>query len=333
MKKTGLILLLLAAVATWAQQPEQSTLASATTPEAASTTSNQPPNVETNGNYPTLQMAKPTYADLYCAGMISKNLLPDANYIAGGLNTPNTLKYVTGDLVYLAGSGYQAGAQYTIVRELQDMNRYEVYPGQHALLAATGQPYAEIGYVKILDTRSKMAIAQVEFSCDSVLPGDVAIPFAEKPVINFHAPMKFDRFAPSSGRLTGRIVLAKDFDAILGTGMKLYMNVGSNQGVKVGDYFRAVRSYGADLRDPVDSLSFKASMGEDTQKKQPSYGHLPLVKSKGPEINVSDLPRRAVGEIVIIGVTPTTATGMITFALEDVHIGDGVELEASEQQQ
>ena len=332
MKKTGLILLLLVAVAAWAQQPEQPNLASATTAESASTNS-QPANVETNGNYPTLQMAKPTHADLYCAGLISKSLFPDANYIAGGLNTPNTLKYVTGDIVYMAGSGYQPGAQYTIVRELQDMNRYEVYPGQHALLASTGQPYAELGYVKILDTRSKMAVAQVEFSCDSMLPGDVAIPFAEKPLIDFHAPVKFDRFAPASGRLTGRIVLAKDFDAILGTGMKLYMNVGSNQGVKVGDYFRAVRSYSTDLRDSVDSLSFKASMGEDTQKKQPSYGHLPMVRSKGPEINVATLPRRAVGEIVIIGVTPTTATGMITFALEDVHIGDGVELEASEQQQ
>jgi hypothetical protein len=37
------------------------------------------------------------------------------------------------------------------------------------------------------------------------------------------------------------------------------------------------------------------------------------------------LPRRAVGEIVIIGVTNTTATGMIVFALEDVHAGDAVE--------
>ena len=58
---------------------------------------------------------------------------------------------------------------------------------------------------------------------------------------------------------SGRIVLAKDFDSILGTGAKVYMNVGANQGVKVGDYFRAVRSYEADLQDPVDSLSFKAS--------------------------------------------------------------------------
>jgi hypothetical protein len=42
---------------------------------------------------------------------------------------------------------------------------------------------------------------------------------------------------------------------------------------------------------------------------------------------VRDLPRRAVGEIVVIGVTPTTATGMVIFSMEDVHAGDGVELD------
>ena len=64
---------------------------------------------------------------------------------------------------------------------------------------------------------------------------------------------------PNNGNASGRIVLAKDFDLLLGNGSKIYMNVGGNQGVKVGDYFRAVRTYEADLRDPVDSLSFKAS--------------------------------------------------------------------------
>jgi hypothetical protein len=29
-----------------------------------------------------------------------------------------------------------------------------------------------------------------------------------------------------------------------------------------------------------------------------------------------------VDEIVVIGVTPTTATGMVVFAMEDVHAGD-----------
>jgi hypothetical protein len=326
MKKTGVIFLLLLAVTASAQQSEPTTVASAAAPDKS-----QAASLDTNKSVPKVQFATPTYADLYCAGFISKQLLPDANYVAGGLATPNTTKYVNGDIVYLAGSGYQPGAKYSIVRELRDVNEYEVYPGQRKLVAAAGQAYAEMGRVKVLDTRSKTAVAQVEFSCDTILPGDVAVPFAEKQSISFHPPAKFDRFTPPSGRLSGRILLAKDFDTMLGTGAKVYLNVGSNQGVKIGNYFRAVRPYTDDLNDPVDSLSFKASMGEDTQKKQPSYGHHMLTRSSGPTIEVADLPRRAVGEVVILSVTPTSSTGMVTFALEDVRIGDDVELEADQQ--
>jgi hypothetical protein len=328
MKKTVLLMLLVWAAASFAQQNDTTTVATAA---SAAAPADAPANVETNANYPRVQLATPTYADLYCAGFISKEVVPDANYVAGGLNTPNTTKYVNGDIVYLAGEGYQPGAQFTIVRELYDINRFEAYSGQHALLAATGQPYAEVGRVKVLDTRNKTAVAQIEFSCDSVLPGDIAIPFAEKTPIAYHAPIKFDRFAPPSGKLSGRIVLAKDFDNIVGTGMKVYLNVGSNQGVKVGDYFRAVRSYSTDRSNPVDSLSFNAPIGEDSQKKQPSYAHMfGQWRNKGIQIDESQFPRRAVGEVVVLSVTPTTSTAMVTFALEDVHAGDGVEL-SSEQ--
>jgi hypothetical protein len=106
------------------------------------------------------------------------------------------------------------------------------------------------------------------------------------------------------------------------------LNIGANQGVKIGDYFRATRSYEADLLNPVDSLSFKAAIAEDTQKKNPSIDPTFLSgRSSGPVIHVRDLPRRAVGELVILGVTNTTATGMIVFAMEDVHAGDDVELD------
>lgn len=327
MKKTGLIVLLLAAISAVGQNAEPTTMAKAAT---ADNPPSQGSVVETSKNFPNVQIVTPTYADLYCAGFLSKNLLPNANYITGGLQSPQTTKYIKGDVVYLAGH-YEAGQEYEIVRELRDLNKFEMYPGQEKLLNATGQPYSELGRVKILDTRQRNAVALVEYACDTIVPGDVAIPFAEKPAVTFHAPEKFDRFAPASGKLMGRIVLAKDFDAILGTGAKVYMNVGANQGVKVGDYFRAVRAYTADAQDPVDALSFEATLGEDTQKKPPVWDKHMWDRGTGATINIQNMPRRAVGQVVIIGVTPTTATGMITFALEDVHIGDGVELDTESQ--
>jgi len=317
MKKTGLLLLLCMAVAAAAQQAEPTSADQAA-----------PQNTEiTTGTFPIERVQTPTNADIYCGGFVSKDLQPNTKFIAGGLESPNTTKFATNDTIFLAGEGYQTGQQYEIVRELVDPNKYELFAGQHSMLKAMGQPYSELGRVRIVDTRGKMAIARVEFSCETIVPGDFAIPYAEKPAVSFHLPERFDRFMPTNGKASGRIVLAKDFDLLLGTGSKIYMNVGGNQGVKVGDYFRAVRTYEADLRDPVDSLSFKASTTDDTQRNPPSIeGHM-FSKTKGPSIRVADMPRRAVGEIVVINTTPTTSTGMLVFALEDVHVGDHVELD------
>ena len=315
MKKT-LLLVLLVATAAWAQSGDDSSATDA--PQGT---------VPTSKSFPIERPPTPTYADMYCAGFINKQHLPDANFISGGLETPTTTKFNKGDIVFLQGSGYNLGAEYEIVRALRDINEYEVYPGQKKLLKATGQPYEEVGRVRVIDMRSHTAIGQIEYSCDGVNPGDTAIPFTEKATLNFHPPIKFDRFLPASAKVSGRIVMGKDFDSTLGTGHKIYMNVGANQGVKVGDYFRATRNYEADLNDPVDSLSFKAALAEDTQLKTPSVDPHMFTKNNGPVIHVRDLPRRSVAEIVIIGVTPTTSTGMIIFALEDVHAGDGVELD------
>jgi hypothetical protein len=317
MKKTGLLVLLVATAA-WAQSAADGSAAASATPDGTTSTS---------ANFPTLRVQMPTYADVYCAGFINRETLPDARYIAGGLDTPFTTKFVKGDVVYLQGSGYSAGAEYEIVRALRDINEYEMFPGQRRLLKETGQPYMEVGRVRVIDTRSKTAVAQIEYSCDPINPGDTAIPFAEKPMVSFHAPLRFDRFLPTGSKVSGRIVMGKDFDSVVGTGQKVYLNVGSNQGVKVGDYFRATRNYTEALRDPVDSLSFKAAISEDTQKKQPSVDSNMFTRTNGPVLHMRDLPRRAVGEIVVIGTTATTSTGMIVFALEDVHAGDGVELD------
>lgn len=318
MKKTGFLFLLCLAGSALAQQAG-SNPADQAAPQGT---------VPTSVSFPVERVQTPTNSDLYCAGFVNQQLLPNSRYVLGGLESPNTTKFVTDDLIYLAGRGYEAGQQYTIIRELNDPNRYEIFAGQHAMLAAMGQPYAELARVRIIDTRTKSAVAHIEFSCEPVDPGDIAIPFAEKQPVTFHPPLRFDRFAPANGKASGRIVLGKDFDSELGTGKKVYINIGTNQGIKVGDYFRAVRSYTADLRDPVDSLSFKASKVEDTQRREPNIEpHLFTSSGKGPTIYVADYPRRAVGEIVVIGTTPTTATGMIVFALEDVHVGDGVELD------
>src|SRR6201993_1280582 len=189
MKKTGLLVLLLATAA-WAQNGVENAPLEA--PQGTAPTTN---------SFPGQRIQTPTYSDLYCAGFISKQTLPDANFVAGGLQTPTTTHFVRGDMIYLRGTGYAAGAEYEIVRALRDVNEYEMFPGQQKLLKATGQPYEEVGRVKVIDTRSHSPIAQIEYACDGVTPGDTAIPFAEKQFTQSHGPVRFDRFLPASSKV------------------------------------------------------------------------------------------------------------------------------------
>jgi hypothetical protein len=282
--------------------------------------------VSTVVNFPVEKIQTPTTADLYCAGFLRKPE-PKKNYVTGGTESPFTTNFANGDAIYLNGKGYEAGQRYTIIRELRDPNRYELFPGQFAAMRAAGRPYEELARVRIIDTRPHMAIARVEFSCDTVAPGDLVVPFEEKTLVNFHPPLRFDRFALANGQVSGRILLAKDFDSELGTGGTVYVNIGANQGLKVGDFLRADRLASAVMNNAVESLSFKADSYEMTQNEPPIINPNFLDRGHGPVIHANEMPRRGVGEIVILGTTPTTATGMIVFSVEPVHVGDTVELD------
>ena len=313
MKRAVFFLLPLMAGLSWAQQAPSD----APTPNGT---------IATVINFPVEKVLTPSVADLYCAGFVRKPE-PRSNFVTGGTESPFNTNFSNGEAIYLHGKGYEVGQQYTIIRELQDPNRYELYPGQFAAMKAAGRPYEELARVRIIDTRPRMAIARIEFSCDSVAPGDLVIPFEEKQIVNFHPPLRFDRFALANGQATGRILLAKDFDSELGAGGTVYVNIGSNQGLKVGDFLRAERLAEAVTRDAVDSLSFKADAYEMTQNEPPLVNPSVLDRGHGPVIHTDQMPRRGVGEIVILGTTPTTATGMIVFSLEPVHVGDTVELD------
>ena len=316
MKKIGWIFLLpaLLTASAWAQD--------------APTASGNVIETENAYTFPIERMKAPTYADEYCAGFINKEVLPDSNYVTGSLNSPNSSKFVQNDMLYLAGSGYATGQQFTVLREVRNANEDQAYEGQWKMIKATGHPYAELGRIRVLDTRSHQAIAQVEYSCEPIVPGDTLIPFVEKTHLTLRESGRLDRFAPPNGKTTGRLVLARDFDTFLGTGSKVYLNVGTNQGVKVGDYFRAVRPYWMDRDDEVDSISLSATVVEDTQLHPPSVEPALFNKFDGGKvIRLKDYPRRSVGELLILNVTPTSSTGMVIFALEDVHLGDFAELE------
>jgi hypothetical protein len=265
----------------------------------------------------TERVQAPSYADMYCSGFITNEDHGKGSYVVAGAESPHQTQFHQGDTVFLEGSGLQEGYRLAVIRGLRDPNRSQAYTGQNAAISALGLPYAELGRLRVTAIRGKTAIAQIEYSCSPIVAGDIVVPYQEKAPVAYQAHAAFDRFPATAGSIAARIVMAKDFDYLLGTGHKVYISAGANKGVKVGDYFRVVRSYDPTKMEEVEELSYRVRQSEETQKSR-----TPTTKE-----NYAEFPRRALAEMIVLNVTPTSSTAMITYALESVSVGDAVELE------
>lgn len=302
MKKAALLLVLCAPLAFSQQAPRP-------TPDRASTNLSE-------------RVQGPSYSDMYCAGFISKESYSKGNGIVAGAESPNQTQFHQGDVVFLEGSSYQEGSRFSVLRELRDPNSSHAFAKQAGAISQLGQPYADLGRVRVTAVRGQTAVAVIEFSCAPMVSGDLVVPFQEKPPLPYRAKTAFERFPAGQGSVTGRVVMAKDFDYLLGAGQKVYISAGADKGVKVGDYFRAVRGYDPAKTDYVEGLSYKVPQSEDTQK----------YRTKVPNAKYAALPKRALAEMIVLNVTPTSSTAMITFAVENVIVGDTVEMEGGAQQ-
>jgi hypothetical protein len=301
MKRAALLLLLCGSLA-YAQQPTPAAPARAAAPRMEQ------------------RVQAPTYSDLYCAGFITDEPISHSNYVIAGTESFYQTEFHEGDYLFLEGTAYTEGSRFSVLRPLRDPNRRKAFTGQSAAISALGQPYEELGRVRVTAVRGKSAVAKVEFSCDPIVPGDYVVPFQEKTPLAFRK-VPLERFPAAQAGLTARIVMAKDFDYVLGTGHKVYLNAGADKGVKIGDYFSALRNFDPGKMNEIDSLSLNMPQTDDTQKE-----HGAITKSQ-----YADLPREAIAQMIVLNVTPKSSTAMITYALENVNVGDAVELESAAQ--
>lgn len=260
----------------------------------------------------------PNYTDIYCAGFLTPEKLSRANHVVGGLTSPHATKFTERENIYLAGGGYTVGTTYSIVRQVQDANKYEIFPGQTKMVNKAGGLYADVARVRVTYIEGEIAVAMVDFSCQPVVAGDIVVPAQQRPEVTFRPRTQpFLKFKPFSGGPSGRVLIGRDFDQFLGVGQKLYINLGSKDGLHPGDYLRITRNYDPKEMAPVDQISLDATSIEDTQKNP----------AKVPRSVLKKLPYHGIGEMIVLNVTETTATGMITHSLEDVQPGDVVETE------
>ena len=260
--------------------------------------------------------AHPNPGEIYCSGMVTSESVPRDTYLISGEGSHYRMGYTHGEYVYInkgAGAGVKVGDKFSTIRPISDSWRWKWFASQPRLRRAMGQQWTDVAQMSVVVVHPNVSIAQVIDSCTDVRRGDIVLPFTERPVPALKTG-KFDHFAPVSGKPVGMLVSSMDFETeLVGMNQIVYINLGSAQGVKVGDFVRIFRYQGT-RHDKVYDLNF-------TAYKMYGYGSTPV------RYTWKDLPREVIGEGVVLRSSPNASTVLITFSLYEMYMGNYVEIE------
>jgi len=280
--------------------------------------------------------------ELSCGGMIEYAPAARRLEIIGGEEEQEQNVFSTGDVVYLSGGAnldLRVGEELSIARPRgqfkSDFSRKKGFLGVYT---------QELGRLRITQVREQVSVAEITSACGEIYFGDYlrSLPNRQAPAGRAATPI--DRFATASGKQQGRIVLAREGRELVSRNQVVFIDLGEEDSVKVGDYLTVFRPVGkgniTNFRD--EEIVVPASGGfqseeykggkfsnQATRVKSPNetgvYG--PVVTSPDIKKRRPQLPRKIVGEMVIIATEQRTATAIITRTAQEITTGDYVEVQ------
>ena len=259
----------------------------------------------------------PSYSQMYCSGFITRRSAPRTNFIVASKEAPHPDQFGGRTVLFLGGPGLEEGQRYSVIRQVEDPNREDSSPEQRKKLGKLGKLYQEIGWVTVRSARRNSTIATFDFSCDVAVPGDIVVPFQEKPLISFRElDPPINSFRPYTGDFTGHILGSKDFIGLLSSGTIVYTDYGAKKGAEPGDYLIVRRGYAPADLNLVDRLSAQLPKGMD-----PNAVNQAKIK---PNAN-DQLPSHDLGELLVLNVTADSSTALIIRSFAEMELGDVVE--------
>jgi hypothetical protein len=286
-------------------------------------------------------------SNLYCAGYIKYQPFAKSPEIVGAEEEPYQRTFAEGDIVFLnwgSQQGVKEGQQFQIIRPKGDVKG--VFREKKGFL---GTYVRELGQLQVIRVRENTSIAQITFSCEMVLLGDLLlpVPYRESPLLR--AELEFDRFAEPNGKPTGRLMMARDNREVLTVNDVVYVDLGSEDKVAPGDYLTIYRPLGAGGVASVDDeedargratgfqseryrgggFSSQSQRAKDSTAFVDASGRYRYRPTTTREVkrHRPAMPCKVVGEMVIIDVQARTATAVITRAVWEAHTGDWVEIQ------
>lgn len=275
-----------------------------------------------------------------CGGFIEQTPQAAAGQIVGSDEEAERRVFTEGEFVFIdagAQSGVRVGQEFTVVRPRgQFRSKFSRKAG------ALGVFTQEVGRVRVVRVRDRVSVAEVRVACSDLLPGDLLRPAQERPAPAARAEVTLDRFAEPTGKQSGRVVLARDGREMVSRDDVVFIDLGAEDGVKVGDYLTVFRPEGhghlvgygdeisANSRGGFESDKFKGggfSVQSQRVKDVDGSKSGDMVKTSAIKRSRPAVPRQVVGEMVVLRVDGRTATAVVTRVAQEIHTGDAVEVQ------
>jgi hypothetical protein len=150
-----------------------------------------------------------------------------------------------------------------------------------------------------------------------------------------------DLFSDPSGKASGRILMARDSTEVLARDFIVYVDLGADDNVQVGDHLTIFRKLGkgnlftlpqhedVSARDyGFESKAYKGGKfsNQAPRKTGAHAGGKEVTTYMAKEGRPEGL-RKVVGEAVVLNVKEKTATVVITRTASEIHTGDQVEIQ------
>jgi len=265
-------------------------------------------------------------SDIYCTGFISDNQPRPDLQVVGAEKENIKVTFSQGDVVFLnrgRGAGINPGAVYYIVRPVGAVNH--PFTKKHL-----GYLVRELGLLRVVEVGNQTSTAEITVSCDTVEFGDLLKPYEEYNGPNAGESRPLPRFGEGSGGTIGQIVMAPGFHENLSANRVVYIDLGTRQDVHAGDVFTIYREIGAGegiTKTPRDKVVNRRSDGYNSDRFR--GGEYSIQGTRVPLEEVMrerpTLPRKVLGELVVLKCEKGASVALITRTTAEVQIGDMVE--------
>lgn len=277
--------------------------------------------------------------NLRCAGYIQKAQVNTRFEVVGGEQEQEQNIYAEGDYVYLnfgARDGAKENDRYTVTRPRGHVRSVFSRKGDLGIFVQ------EVASLRLVSVKPETAVALIDYSCDNVLLGDLLVPEQTRFAPQARQFQPLDRFRDPNGKVNGRIVLSRDGQETVAVNQVVYLDLGAEDGVKAGDYMTIYRPVGKPRvaqRVPDQEVARAEDFGFESDafrggkfsnqapRKKGENATGAIASTKDVKRRRPALPRKIVGEVVVLNVKERTATAIITQNAQEIHTGDYVELQ------